>query len=248
MYVPITGQLTPTLSWSARTAAARPSSDDAPVDRLVLSPYPLPCTPPTPASPPRIEPAPPEPPPRSHFRGAAVVAGLCMASAMLGVFAPAAHAADGPPPTSISDSTSREDMVKLARAYGLKTEVLEQSGNGEQFADLLKILTPNMRHMYQAMNAPQKKALLDGLHGSSGFLFVRVSNRDAFVRGEAAGHHIFAEMQRALDEQFQKKAIDGLFYARMSGAVTSFQTMSPQQRATFVSLLEVDVASQGLPH
>jgi len=53
-------------------------------------------------------------------------------------------------------------------------------------------------------------------------------------------------MQKGLTQQLRDKQLDGLTYARLSGAVDTFRTMTPQQRGAWLDLLKADVASLGV--
>jgi len=192
-------------------------------------------------------------PPRRHLSGFATAVAMSLTcAALLGAAAPA-FAQEAPPQTTVSTVTVQsdttragQDVVALARRYGLRTEVLEQINARGRLADLLSSLPSNMPRLYSSLSPSDKKIILDQMHGSSGFLFIRVNHRDAFIRGEAVGHNVFDEMQKSLTEQFRNKQMNDLLYARLTSAVNSFRTMTPQERSVFMQMMEADVASLGV--
>lgn len=181
-------------------------------------------------------------PERPRGLSKSLLAGIVMGAAIMAGFPAGAHAQQAVQQPTVS-ATTRDDLIRLAQSYGLKTEVLQQVDSTHGVADLLRVLPSNMRHLYRGMPAQSKKVLLEQLQGSTRVLVVNVSHRNAFINGEAAGRNVWDEMQRGLSEQFKQKKLDPLSYARLTGAVGTFRDMSPQQRGAFLELLRADVAS-----
>lgn len=189
---------------------------------------------------------------RRHFPGLALVATLFMAATAAGAaFTPTAAFAEEPATIAASadhggaSASQAQDLDRLARSYGLNPQVLHNVEARGDLAQVLKILPPQMRDVYKTINQQHKKFIVEKLHGSSGFLFVRVSHRDAFIKGEAAGHNTFDEMQKMLQESVRDGKIDQSMQNRLASAIETFRTLTPQQRSAIVQILEADT---GIPN
>jgi len=178
--------------------------------------------------------------------GAALTLGLFMACAIAGsVFnTGCTYAADRAPGSSVSIVKGDQgDMVELARSYGLNPTVLEKVIEKGDLGKVLSVLPKEMREMYRNLSTEHKKFMNEKLQGSSGFLFIQVSNKEAFIKGEAAGYNTFDEMQKMLKKKLQSREVDQSLAAKLSRSIETFRGMSLAQRAAMVGLLEADMAA-----
>lgn len=184
---------------------------------------------------------------RKHFPGAGLLASVALAAGML-MMPMAAHAASPTgvtaPRMSISTPISpvmQDQMANtaaLAQSMGVSPNVI-----GAQSAGPLQQISPDILSMYREMPAGNKKFINDKLHGSTGFLFIQVSNKQAFIDGSAAGKDAFDHMKGVLAESVKSGKLDSTTAQQLSGAIEQFRTMTPDQRAALVQVLEADVAS-----
>jgi len=178
----------------------------------------------------------------SHPGKTALLVTLTVASVLVGcVYNPQAAHADAARPTT--SATNESDLAKLARSYGLDPTVLEKAVDNGEIAGALKILPTEMRQMYRELSGQHKKMIVEKLQGTSGFLFVRVSNRDAFIKGEAMGVNTFDEMEKMLGEKAEEMKLDGALKNKLFRSIQEFRKMTPQQRSALVTLMELDVGA-----
>jgi hypothetical protein len=178
---------------------------------------------------------------RKHFPGMHLLASVLLGAGIL--TAPLTVQAQAMPSSTVEiESNMRDQMARtadLARSFGISSQTLQYSGASTALAKL----RPEIGEMYKNLKPEHKKLIVDKLHDTSGFLFIQISNRDAFINGSAAGVNAFDEMQSALKENVADKKLDAGTAQKLSEAIDAFRTMTPQQRAAIVSVLEADVAA-----
>lgn len=181
---------------------------------------------------------------RKHGLGLGILASLVLAAGIMG--APTtARAADVAAPVSVSttvaSSSNLAELKGLASSLGMQAETLQKVAGRSGVVDTLQGLPPGTREMYRTLDLKYKQQMVEKLQGTSGFLFVRVSNRDAFVNGKAAGVNTFDHMQEKLKEAVQDGKVSSDMGGRLGGVIEQFRTMTSTQREALVSLMEADV-------
>jgi hypothetical protein len=134
----------------------------------------------------------------------------------------------------------RGRVEQLADSLGVSSSLLARG----QSVAVLERLPLEARTMYRDMPAKYKRIIVQKLHETSGFLFLQVSHRDAFIQGAVGGTNVFDYMEQELQSKMASGTVDRTTAGVISQTIEAFRHMSAHQRAAVVSLLEADVASR----
>lgn len=166
------------------------------------------------------------------WRMAAAV-GLSVALSAGGVASPAA--------LSVAATPLPQDISALADSFGVETAVIESLE--PRTLKRLSSIPADMRDMYRSLDAASKKEITENLRLKSRFLFITISHRSAFVRGNVLGMNVFDKMEKMLADYRARGEVDDKQAARFRQAIAAFRKMTSQQRSALADLLSADPAS-----
>jgi hypothetical protein len=149
---------------------------------------------------------------------------------------------------SVSTTLTSPESNSEATTFGVPATVLERVGLRDPRARrLLRDIPEAVRQAYRSLSAQEKQEIAQRLQGTSGFLFFTVENRQAFIDGQAGGVDVFDHLRAQLQEQVSSGKLERSAFRRLSQALGSLRTLTPQHRAAIVQLLETDVATSQAP-
>ncbi|MEW6282537.1 MAG: hypothetical protein AB1758_28265 [Candidatus Eremiobacterota bacterium] len=108
----------------------------------------------------------------------------------------------------------------------------------EQGQALLAHLPAEMQEQYRALDPRARDFMASKLTGSSGFLFLRINHRKAFIKGQALGHDVFDFIAGRVRDKVRKGELTPSQGERTLQFLAVVKTLTPSQRTTLVQLLE----------
>lgn len=183
---------------------------------------------------------------RKHGMGLGMLSALVLAAGIM-ITPSLGHSAEGQalPQASVSASApasgNLSELKKLGDSLGLQAETLQKVAGKAGVVDSLSVMPGDLREMYRTLDQKYKKEMVEKLQGTTGFLFIQVSNREAFVNGKAAGVDAFDRMQETLKEAVSDGKVATKDAGKLGGLIEGFRSMTSVQRAALVTVMEADI-------
>lgn len=151
---------------------------------------------------------------------------------------------DAPPAPSPSPSPVDADQTaaQLASDFGVDQSVIDKVQQAEKDSPVLATLPPSIRSAWHAVSPDDRIDLDKGFQGTSGFLFIRVSNKKAFISGEVAGHNVFDDARKDLDKELKHNKISQETHDRFVDVFEAARPLTKDQRASFMRVMDADAA------
>jgi hypothetical protein len=109
----------------------------------------------------------------------------------------------------------------------------------------LRHIPETVREACRSLSTQEKQGIARRLKGTTGFLFFKVQNHQAFIDGKVGGIDIFQHMREQLQKQINNGKLERsralhLPTSRPGSGLSAHP--HPRQRAAMVELLEIEVA------
>ncbi len=128
------------------------------------------------------------------------------------------------------DSGQNSPLFASAQSAGVSSEVISHFQNSESGPGKMQNLLDEVHQNFGSISQRQKDFLSDGFNGKTRILFVTVSHRDAFVKGEAVGKNIFPMIQDKIDQGMNDGKLTLSEANELRDQVQRAEDMTPRER------------------
>ena len=139
-------------------------------------------------------------------------------------------------------------MAQQAASMGVSSEMVKHFGNIKQGPQRIKSLLQDVSSNYQSANQRQKDFLYKGFNGKTSVLFVTVSHRDAFIKGEAMGKNIFPMIQEKIDKGINDGKLTLNDANNLKKQVQWASKLTPQERQVVAEAFTSLYKRRPVPH